>query len=285
MNNLIGISGNLKNGKDLVGDMLQYIDECTLTSRPVSFDRFELDGLYLGKYYIRKCADKLKDCVCLLLGCTRKQLEDRDFKEKELGEEWRVWYCPNSFEPHLIFGSKEEAENSYIWLKDPFKPKVIESYLLTPRKILQLFGTQGGRMVVHPNIWVNALFADYKSGYVEQGVGWIETEDDYPYWIITDVRFPDNEGKAVSKRGGLNIGIRRLFALRFPEYAYLVNVDDSPYDVPDSLKDIDPELYKNLNHESETSMGDHSWCDVVIENNGTIEALFEKVLNAVQDNE
>ena len=40
---------------------------------------------------IVKFADKLKDIVCLLIGCTRQQLECREFKEKELGEEWGVW--------------------------------------------------------------------------------------------------------------------------------------------------------------------------------------------------
>ena len=35
-----------------------------------------------------KFADKLKDCVCILLGCTRSQLEDREFKESYLSSEW-----------------------------------------------------------------------------------------------------------------------------------------------------------------------------------------------------
>ena len=34
---------------------------------------------------------------------------------------------------------------------------------LTPRKLLQLLGTDCGRDIIHPNIWVNALFADYVS--------------------------------------------------------------------------------------------------------------------------
>jgi hypothetical protein len=39
-------------------------------------------------FEIKKYADKLKDFVCILIGCTREQLEDQEFKEKELGEEW-----------------------------------------------------------------------------------------------------------------------------------------------------------------------------------------------------
>lgn len=36
----------------------------------------------------------------MLIGCTKKQLEDRDFKEKELGEEWNCYIFNN--------GKKEE---------------------------------------------------------------------------------------------------------------------------------------------------------------------------------
>ena len=43
---------------------------------------------HFSNYQIKKFADKLKDIACLLIGCTREQLEDREFKEKELGEEW-----------------------------------------------------------------------------------------------------------------------------------------------------------------------------------------------------
>ena len=101
-----------------------------------------------------------------------------------------------------------------------------------------------------------------------------------PKWIITDIRFPENEGTAVTSRGGLLIGIRRYFALKQPKYAHLVD-ENKPYDIPSKLEELDNKLYKSLTHESETSMTDHSWCDVVIENNGTIEDLFNNVLNAV----
>jgi hypothetical protein len=98
--------------------------------------------------------------------------------------------------------------------------------------------------------------------------------------IITDMRFPENEGEAIKERHGLRIGIKRHFALRFPEYSHLA-YDENPYMIPDELEDVNPKLYKGLNHASETSMGDLSWCDIVIENNGTIEELFDKVLQAV----
>jgi hypothetical protein len=271
MNNLYGVSGGIKVGKDLVGEMIQYLGDSS-NVRP-SFEGFE-DFIKPHKYRvskkptyeIKKCADKLKDCVCVILGCTRAQLENRDFKEKELGEEWWLYernYSVAPFHNKRDIISKGEYDNENEdgfyrgWKWDLLK--------LTPRMMLQLLGTEGGRMVIHPNIWVNALFSDYTKSK----------------WIITDVRFPENEGKAILSRGGLMIGIKRHFGLRFPEYAFR-QYEDRPYDIPSMLMNDNEELFDVLNHESETAMGDHSWCDVVIENNGTMEELFNNVLNAVK---
>lgn len=74
---------------------------------------------------------------------------------------------------------------------------------MTPRLLLQIIGTDCIRNKVHPNAWVNALFADYKyeihrsevptraAGFIDQHV--------YPNWIITDMRFP-NELEAIKKK-------------------------------------------------------------------------------------
>jgi hypothetical protein len=155
--NLIGISGKISSGKDLAGKILNDL----------SGDIFEN----------KKFADKLKDIVCMLIGCTREQLEDREFKEKELGEEWRQYFNDD----YDLVCEKESTFSS----------------LLTPRKLLQLLGTEAGRQVIHNNIWVNALFADY------------DTSSNYDSnWIITDVRFP-NECQAIKDRGGIVIKINR----------------------------------------------------------------------------
>ena len=155
--NLIGISGKISSGKDLAGKILNDL----------SGDIFEN----------KKFADKLKDMVCLFIGCTREQLEDREFKEKELGEEWRQYFNDD----YDLVCEKESTFSS----------------LLTPRKLLQLLGTEAGRQVIHNNIWVNALFADY------------DTSSNYDSnWIITDVRFP-NECQAIKDRGGIVIKINR----------------------------------------------------------------------------
>ena len=85
---LIGISGKIGSGKDTVGKIIQY-----LIAKQYALDKdieeTEIQPFHLyddkarekfGKFEIKKFADKLKDIVCLLIDCTREQLEDEVFK-------------------------------------------------------------------------------------------------------------------------------------------------------------------------------------------------------------
>jgi len=317
INNLIGVSGSINSGKDLVGEMLLYIAEA---SKPTYIGFEEREAIVTTQYQIKKCAEKLKEITAIVIGCTRVDLEDETFKNTPLGEEWERYRLDTVFVPDPLDSSSGEIYYNTEYFQDEKTAKddlehmtdshggeeyyegTITKEILTPRKILQLFGTQGGREQVHPNIWVNSLFSDWKSymGYAPGFYGCIcgkcgveftgdkravRCEDCgtfYPKWIITDVRFPENEGVAVTKRGGLLIGIRRKFLLKHPQYANLkIGFREDEYSVPRDLDNVDVELYKSLTHRSEKSMEDHSWCDVVIENNGTIEELFNEVLKAV----
>jgi hypothetical protein len=230
---IIGISGKMGSGKNLVASIINQLTE----------NKFE-----------EKCfAGKLKDIICLLIGCTREQLENRTFKETPLGEEWKCWQyndCGNSMRwkdhkdtpewPPLL--SVDKVEN------------MINGYQreLTPRLLLQLLGTQCGREIIHPNIWVNALMADYK-GQLEEvaGSGMFSRAamfTKYPNWIITDVRFP-NEVKAIHDKDGIVIRVNRPIAV----------IQELPI------------------HESETALDDYRNFDAYISNHGTIEDLVEKV--------
>lgn len=149
---LIGVSGKINSGKDTVGRIIQYLIARKNDNRSIKIQTAEFLGLtsqnWMAIYQaqdweIKKFADKLKDIVCLLIGCTRQQLEDREFKEKELGEEW-----------DRIVGS-----DGKIYLPDDYPD--LEYSKLTPRLLLQLLGTECGRQIIHPNIWCNALFAEY----------------------------------------------------------------------------------------------------------------------------
>lgn len=253
---IISISGKIGSGKDLVGNIIQYyVESAQNLSIHYTFndftDRPKL-GENLSGWKIVKFADKLKDIVCLLIGCTREQLEDRDFKEKELGEEW--WYCK-----YTILDSNKKKGKPFV---NPMTGSDIYSigtkkfydYLLkkgeteiynatlckhTPRTLLQTLGTQYSRQIVHPNIWVNATMSDY---VVSQFVDGTIKE---PNWIITDCRFP-NEANAVKERGGINIRVNR------------------------------PSTVEVSTHESETALDSYDF-DYVIENTGTIEDLVVKV--------
>lgn len=245
-NNLIGISGKIGSGKDTLGIIIQYLssrNNLTGSQKEYLKDLNYLSHILNKKsnYNVKKFADKLKDIVCLLIGCTREQLEDREFKEKELGPEWvrDIFYKEDDGAP------TQEA--------------------LTPRKIMQLLGTEAGRQIIHPNIWVNALFADYNPKF--KGVEYYNLNDYYPNWIITDVRFP-NEAQAIKDRGGIVIRVNRPILKDLK--------DDTITSMAYALIAQAKQRKKGIYHPSETALDDYEF-DHVIDNNGSIEELVEKV--------
>lgn len=256
--NLIGISGKKGHGKDTVAKIIQIIDGLNVYPTELDFKSLLLPIEYLknpnlgipnNKYKIKKFADKLKDMVCVLLGCTREQLEDPEFKEKPLGEEWDVirvtssWGAPDKLLP-------VEGENM-MWTH-----AVREQ--TTPRKILQLMGTECGREILHPEIWVLSTFADYKTGHVDYPLpeghlyGDKITFTYKPSWIITDVRFL-NEARAVKDKGGVVIRVNN-----------------------ERIKSTDT-------HESETALDDYEDWDAIINNTGNFEQLTHRVEMLCED--
>lgn len=82
---IISLSGKINSGKDTVGEIIQII-----TNSPHFTDEAVLS--FIGRQHlnsiweIKKFADKLKNIVCMLLGCTREQLEDQRIKSLSLQE-------------------------------------------------------------------------------------------------------------------------------------------------------------------------------------------------------
>lgn len=243
---IIAISGKINSGKDTVGKIANIIlsaphftDEAVESLLPKE--------VFNQKYEIKKFADKLKDIVCLLIGCTREQLEDREFKEKELGEEW--WYYKDK-QNYSITVYNDFTDHNYEIMYHLIK--------LTPRTLLQLLGTECGRRIIHPNIWVNSLMNEYKSIDCKcNGPGFCGNPGNceelaiYPNWIITDMRFP-NELKAVKDKGGITIRVNRDYILT-----------GGPEDPKDQ-------------HKSETLL-DNAEFDHVISNNGSMLELIQKI--------
>lgn len=299
--NLISVSGYLGSGKDEVGSIIQY-----LTSDMYKIDGFSYsEWLAYGKigykeenWKIKKFADKLKDITCMLIGCTRVDLEGREFKDSILGEQW--WYFADS---------KKHKRIPYLENKDRFIDE-LKIFKPTVREFLQEFGTDAARNIVHPNIWVNALMSEYsnytynykKYNSFEEAFKIFKTDGrntlkkgydfDTEYknepitksiidsqivpnkWVVTDTRFP-NELEAIKSRGGITIRVNRypnkIYASRGAKNTREIDFDPTnPVHISHYLGNI-----KNK-HESETAL-DQVDFDYVIDNNGTLDELKEKV--------
>jgi dephospho-CoA kinase len=188
MTNLIGISGKKGSGKDTVAQTIQYF-RSIYYKEGKSFSQFVKDSRSMwvrpySEFENKKFADKLKDMVCLLIGCTREQLEDPEFKESLLGEKWWVIDKPdeNLFLPYTPDNWAAHGD---------FESNLVKT---TPRNLLQELGTDVCRQI-HPSAWINALFVDY-------------TSKKHDKWVISDVRFPD-EAQAIKNRGGIVIKVNR----------------------------------------------------------------------------
>ena len=253
---IISCSGRIKSGKDLVGRIIQCL---TVTNIPnEDLKKFILNNKIVvhSDWHIKKFANKLKDIVCLLTGCTRKQLEDQEFKSKELSEEW--WYYRISSTITLPrFYYPYEEDNKMCEERFLIKP--------TYRSLLQQIGTDLFRDKLHPNCWVSSLMNEYKTCDSKcQNIDVKYCGDNKydciktPNWIITDLRFP-NELKAVKDRGGISIRVKRSIP--------------KEQDVNQSLLGA---ISNYKEHPSETALDDAVF-NYEINNTGTIEELIEKV--------
>lgn len=184
---LIGISGKIGSGKDTLGKLIQYAnylhnrgDRHAMSVEKWLKDEYGRAAEYMCGWEIKKFAYKLKQIASLLTGIPIEKFEDQDFKETFLDKQWNM----------PMVNLRHEAI-------------VQESVPMKVREFMQLLGTEAMRFVLHEDVWVNALFANYLP-LTQSDRGGFE----YPNWIITDVRFP-NEAKAIKDRGGILIRVNR----------------------------------------------------------------------------
>jgi hypothetical protein len=265
---IIGVNGKIGSGKDTVGSIIQY-----LTAYPKSNGK--TDGGSINRSYgsylidigcghepdweIKKFAGKLKQTASLLTGIPIEKFEDQEFKKTYLGEEWNSPY-------NIPFSGPDFVEHDGA---------------MTVRTLLQRLGTEAMRDGLHENVWVNALFADYKPTQMVSSFPPPKTEEEYiaqqgyPNWIITDMRFP-NEMEAVKERNGITIRVVREHDIKVQHSG---DPDDFHIEKFDSTnpKHAALKLGQSLNlHPSETALDDAEF-DYEIINDGTIEDLIEKV--------
>lgn len=272
---VIGVYGKANSGKDLVGNIIQYLTE-GIDKANIPFEKWDGQTLWGSKKFdwdIVKYADPLKECIAIMLGCDRKDLEDRDFKESALPSTWQD-HSPKD---------------------DP----------LTPRKVLTRFGTDFGRKTLSENIWINAVFAKYRP-HIDAPEGVIPPNWESK-WIITDVRFP-NELEKIKSVGGFVIKVSRdkinyfkpkkgdkvwvnyLNEWKIGTYLYEIEsqdthaceiVDNTPFggyvtlNVALKYNDILPiEAEPNNLDGPENALNDYDGFDYTIYNNSTIDHLI-----------
>jgi hypothetical protein len=155
---------------------------------------------------IKKFAGKLKDIAEILSGVPKINFEDQEFKKQDMGPNWGMTY----------------------------------------RDLLQKLGTEAMRNGLHKNVWVNALFSDYKGQQNADG------SFSHPNWLITDTRFP-NELEAAKTHNGITIKVVR-----------------------ESGNTI------GTTHASETALDDYTKWDYVVDNNGSLEDLKTQILSILE---
>jgi len=184
---IIGINGYAGSGKDTVGTIIQYLQADTNIPLKGVLNKTPHHIWWLedrSGWEIKKWAGKLKDIASLLTGIPVENFEDQEFKTTFLGPEWGT-VTSNPLNAIPVFSD------------------IQFNHLISVREFLQRLGTDAIRDGLHTNAWVNALMADYRK---------IDYNDDeqpeYPNWIITDTRFP-NEAEAIKKAGGIVIRVDR----------------------------------------------------------------------------
>lgn len=250
---IIGINGKIGSGKDTVGKIIQWLTKPEPDGSYIGFQTY--DDITLDRvsdWKIKKFAGKLKQTASLLTGIPVEKFEDQEFKKTLLGPEWGI--------------VKDNPLNAIPVFED-----VQFNHIMSVRELLQKLGTEAMRDNLHENVWVNALFADYKavSRVPEKRMSVM------PKWIITDMRFP-NEMQAILEREGITIKVVRDHDVKIqhsgnPEDYTIEKFDKS------NPKHIALKLAQELNmHPSETALDDAEF-DYEIINDGTIEDLIEKV--------
>lgn len=178
-------------------------------------------------------ANSLKDAVAHVFGWDRTMLEGRTKQAREWREQVDPWWSERLNMPNL-----------------------------TPRWVLQYWGTEVCRKSFHDDIWIAALENKLRN-----------SKDDI---VISDCRFP-NEIKSIKDAGGIVIRV-----VRGPEpewYNAAVSVNKGPD--RNHTWSISQEKLSKLNiHASETAWVGTKF-DAVLDNNYSIDDLYAQVISLV----
>jgi len=295
---IIAINGKINSGKDTAGKIIQILTQSShFTDEAVLkfLDRELLTPVFINK----KFADKLKEMLSVLLSCKRSDWECDVFKNKILGKEWWKYRIITKGMPNYYVSTLEEAKEQI-----RHKNQRYVEIQMTPRLLIQLMGTECGRKIIHPDIWVNALMNEYKikptyqAEMLSLGTSNLQKEkigkfiyDKLPNWVITDLRYP-NEMDAIVKRKGITIRIERWIDRELTEdeattmYAEelddVYGIDDNGIEsMIDSAEDFNNftrfvTSIKWSTHSSETALDEVDF-EFKVNNDGTLIDLIKQI--------
>jgi hypothetical protein len=179
-------------------------------------------------------ANTLKDAVAHVFGWDRTMLEGRTKQAREWREQVDPWWAERLDMPNL-----------------------------TPRWVLQYWGTEVCRKAFHNDIWIASLENKLRN-----------SKDDI---VISDCRFP-NEIKSIKNAGGHIVWVRRGTLPDWYDDAINMNAGDRNMSYA-----ISSERIRRLGiHASETAWVGTKF-DHIFDNNGSIDDLFASVKDLVQD--
>lgn len=179
-------------------------------------------------------ANTLKDAVAAVFGWDRTLLEGRTREAREWREQVDPWWAQRLNMPNL-----------------------------TPRWVLQFWGTDVLRKGFHNDLWIASLENKLRT-----------TDDDV---VISDCRFP-NEIHSIRAAGGLVVRV-----IRGPEPAWYqdaVNANAGSSNMSWMISKT--KLERQGIHASETAWVGTKF-DSVLDNNGSIDSLYQQVTHLVQD--
>lgn len=291
MTNLIAISGKKQSGKNLVAKIMRYL-MVGADKALISFDKWDGESVWgdISNKFHRSVweekgfADKVKDMLCILTGCTKEDLENEKFKNSYLPEEWNRWVLDFYARPAYKEISEDKGKLER-YANGPGKGMhgnyEIKKEKITYRQALQWIGTDLFRDKFHPNTWVNALFADYHDKFSKLDILNTQTEKitnihttQQSNWIITDTRFL-NEVQAVKDRKGIVIRVNRTVCPNCGESENLhwPHVETNP----DYLCNECGKFWQLDSHDSETGLDNYKDFDFILDNSDSVEELIEKV--------
>jgi hypothetical protein len=173
-------------------------------------------------------AATLKDAVAAVFGWDRELLEGRTKQAREWREQIDPWWAERLNMPEL-----------------------------TPRLVLQLWGTEVCRRSFHDDIWIASLEARLRN-----------SKDSI---VISDCRFP-NEIKAIKNAGGIVVCVERGIQPHWVDIAVQANK---------GVESAANWLANEKIHASETAWVGTNF-DYILDNNGTVDDLYKRIAAIVQ---